>query len=98
MSDPIKPTPEENARLDYLAKKRDLDLQDNSQVYDALHSATIRHLAALVQAGQATAADIANARQILRDNGITSTNPNQSSPVANLAKVLPFTGDDAEVG
>jgi len=54
-----------------------------------LHDAIARELLNRVSSGDATSGDLNVARQFLRDNGIDA-NTNQSEPLLNLAKVLPF--------
>lgn len=42
-----------------------------------------------IQSGEAGSGELSVARQFLKDNGIDA-NVNQSEPLMNLAKVLPF--------
>lgn len=52
-------------------------------------------LLAKVRSGEATAADLNVARQLLKDNSITSV-PTPGDPMDNLVHALPFTGDEDE--
>lgn len=61
-----------------------------------LHQVLTEELLARVESGNATSAELNVARQFLKDNGIDGT-IEQSNPLANLAKVLPFV-DEKEVG
>tara|TARA_Y100000593_G_C4297336_1_gene331360 strand:+ start:1356 stop:1574 length:219 start_codon:yes stop_codon:yes gene_type:complete len=55
----------------------------------ALHAGLTLLLLEKIQSGEASSGDLSVARQFLRDNGIDA-NVNQSEPLLNLAKVLPF--------
>lgn len=57
-----------------------------------LHQVLTEELLARVESGNATSAELNVARQFLKDNGIDGT-IEQSDPLANLAKVLPFVGE-----
>jgi hypothetical protein len=46
-----------------------------------------------INSGEATSTDLNVARQMLKDNGITST-PRETSPLANLANSLPFPSSE----
>lgn len=46
-----------------------------------------------INSGEATSTDLNVARQMLKDNGITST-PREASPLANLANSLPFPSSE----
>ena len=61
-----------------------------------LHQVLTEELLARVESGNATSAELNVARQFLKDNGIDGT-IEQSDPLANLAKVLPFV-DEQGVG
>ncbi len=54
-----------------------------------LHEAIATELMSRIKSGEATSGDLSVARQFLRDNGIDA-NTNQSKPLLNLTKVLPF--------
>jgi len=54
-----------------------------------LHDLLAEELRARIENGAATSADLSVARQFLKDNGIDAS-LNQSPPLANLAKTLPF--------
>ena len=58
-----------------------------------LHSLLAQELTAKIQSGEATSAELSVARQFLKDNNIDGT-IEQSDPLANLAKILPFTEDE----
>jgi|TARA_R100000234_G_scaffold50711_1_gene30369 hypothetical protein len=55
----------------------------------SLHTVLTELLLEKIQSGEASSGDLSVARQFLRDNGIDA-NVNQSEPLLNLAKVLPF--------
>jgi hypothetical protein len=61
----------------------------SNQSLDDLHGALAKALAEKIKSGDATAADMAVARQFLKDNGIESV-PMQSNPLGQLASKLPF--------
>lgn len=46
-----------------------------------------------ISSGEATSTDLNVARQMLKDNGITST-PTEASPLEGLANALPFPSTD----
>jgi hypothetical protein len=58
-----------------------------------LHGAVAKCLADKIRLGEATAADLAVARQFLKDNGIDAI-PTGGSPLAGLAESLPFPTAD----
>ncbi len=58
-----------------------------------LHGALASALADKIRDGSATAADLAVARQFLKDNGIDSI-PTGSNGLGKLAKELPFQATD----
>ena len=60
-----------------------------------LHSLLAQELTAKIESGEATSAELSVARQFLKDNNIDGT-VEQSDPLANLAKVLPFTDEVKE--
>jgi hypothetical protein len=61
---------------------------------EALHGALVDALLARVKSGEATAADLAVARQLLKDNGIDAI-PTEASPLARLRDSLPFPDPEA---
>jgi hypothetical protein len=62
---------------------------------EALHGAMAKCLADKIRSGEATAADLAVARQFLKDNGIDAI-PTADNPLGALTASLPFpTADDA---
>ena len=54
-----------------------------------LHGALAQALADKIRSSDATAADLAVARQFLKDNGIDAI-PTGSNPIGDLAKIVPF--------
>ncbi|UYO52490.1 hypothetical protein [Rhodopseudomonas palustris] len=62
---------------------------------EALHGALALALANKIASGEATAADLAVARQFLKDNGIDAV-PTDSNGLGKLAAQLPFATDDPE--
>jgi hypothetical protein len=60
---------------------------------EALHKALATNLAAKIENGEATAADLSVARQFLKDNGIESL-PTSGNPIGKLADQLPFPAAD----
>ena len=54
-----------------------------------MHKALAGELLARIQSGEATAAELSAAIKFLKDNGI-DVNAQQSEPMMNLAKILPF--------
>ncbi len=67
------------------------------KVLNNLHSLLAQELTAKIESGEATSAELSVARQFLKDNNIDGT-VEQSDPLANLAKVLPFTDEAKEAG
>jgi len=63
-------------------------------IENKLHKVLAEQLLARVESGEATASELNVARQFLKDNGIDGT-VEQSDPLANLAKILPFTDKEA---
>jgi hypothetical protein len=63
-----------------------------TEALEALHGALAKALAQKIQEGTATAADLAVARQFLKDNGIDAV-PKEASPLGQLADSLPFPGE-----
>lgn len=62
-----------------------------------LHGALAEALAARIRSGDATAADLAVARQFLKDNGVDAI-PTKSNGLGKLADQLPFPGDESQDG
>jgi|TARA_R100000655_G_scaffold94765_1_gene136319 hypothetical protein len=67
------------------------------EILNNLHNLLAQELTEKIQSGQATSAELNVARQFLKDNGIDGT-VEQSDPLANLAKILPFTEEPKETG
>ncbi len=63
-------------------------------IENKLHKVLAEQLLNRVESGEATASELNVARQFLKDNGIDGT-VEQSDPLANLAKILPFTDKEA---
>jgi len=70
----------------------DDDLRDPKELLQELHRHTIKTLLERVKSGEAKAADLAVARQLLKDNGIDST-PEKDPDLGSLAKHVPFQAD-----
>lgn len=68
-------------------------MADRDKVLSDLHEAVAKELLDRVRSGEANAADLNVARGFLKDNGIDAT-ADQSEPMANLAKSLPFNIED----
>ena len=66
--------------------------QDPKELLQELHRQTIKTLLERVKSGEAKAADLAVARQLLKDNGIDST-PEKDPDLGSLAKHVPFQAD-----
>lgn len=64
-------------------------------VLEALHTQLAEELLRRVKNGECTAADLAVARQFLKDNNIDSI-PVEGSPTHSLALRLPFEGEEEE--
>lgn len=62
------------------------------KIYADIHLASAELLLARIKEGSATAADLAVARTILKDNNIT-VKPVKGSPMGNLAASLPQFDD-----
>lgn len=60
-----------------------------------LHELVATFLTTRIRSGEASAADVANALKMLKDNGIEA-NAVPGSPLANLAASLPFPVVPAE--
>jgi|688.fasta_scaffold374196_3 hypothetical protein len=68
-------------------------MSDINNTFSDLHKALAEDLLARVRSGQATAAELNVARQMLKDNGIEAV-PVKDSALDGLAKILPFSPDD----
>tara|TARA_Y100001938_G_scaffold150784_1_gene243431 strand:- start:560 stop:772 length:213 start_codon:yes stop_codon:yes gene_type:complete len=68
-------------------------MDKKDKVLSNLHEAVAEELLRRVLSGEANAADLNVARGFLKDNGIDAT-ADQSEPMANLAKSLPFNIED----
>ncbi len=68
-------------------------MSDLNNTFSELHKALAEDLLARVRSGQATAAELNVARQMLKDNGIEAL-PVKDSAWDGLAKILPFSPDD----
>ncbi len=66
------------------------------ETMNQLHDLLAQELTNKIISGEATSAELSVARQFLKDNGIDGT-IEQSDPLANLAKILPFS-DERDVG
>lgn len=64
-----------------------------TEALEGLHGAVAKALADKIKEGSATAADLAVARQFLKDNGIDAV-PRKGTPLGDLADSLPFPGED----
>lgn len=60
-----------------------------NKVFEQIHLALAQDLLARIQSGQATAAELNVARQMLKDNGIEAV-PTKSNGLESLARILPF--------
>ena len=70
-----------------------ISITDLSETFATLHQALAEDLLARIRSGQATAAELNVARQMLKDNGIEAV-PVKDSGLEGLAKILPF--DDTQ--
>tara|TARA_R100001015_G_C4623218_1_gene180919 strand:- start:1598 stop:1810 length:213 start_codon:yes stop_codon:yes gene_type:complete len=68
----------------------------NKDILNKLHDLLAQELTDKILSGEASSAELSVARQFLKDNGIDGT-IEQSDPLANLAKILPFS-DEREAG
>lgn len=66
---------------------------DDKKLLEELHTAVVRTLLDKIRSGEATAADLGVARQLLKDNGIDAA-AKAGQPILRLADVMPF--DPAE--
>jgi hypothetical protein len=68
-------------------------MNDLNLLFSQLHEELVKDLLIRIRSGQATAAELNVARQMLKDNGIEAI-PVKDSGLDNLAKILPFNADD----
>ena len=68
-------------------------MADMKKLMESLHLFVGEELLRRIETGEASSADLSVARQFLKDNGIDAT-ANQSEPLANLAKILPFDPEE----
>jgi hypothetical protein len=68
-------------------------MADMKKLMESLHLYVGEELLRRIETGEASSADLSVARQVLKDNGIDA-NANQSEPLANLAKILPFDPEE----
>jgi len=68
-------------------------MADMKKLMESLHLYVGEELLRRIETGEASSADLSVARQFLKDNGIDA-NANQSEPLANLAKILPFDPEE----
>ena len=61
-----------------------------TEALNALHGALAKSLADKIAKGEATAADLAVARQFLKDNGIDAIPRGNNDALSKLRDVLPF--------
>ena len=61
------------------------------ELMERLHSLLTQNLIDKIESGEATAADLGVARQLLKDNGVNAT-PAQGTPILRLSQALPFEG------
>lgn len=60
------------------------------EALELLHAEVAKALAERIKTGEATAADLAVARQFLKDNGVDNIAKVPNSPLASLSDSLPF--------
>lgn len=63
------------------------------KLLEEMHLAVAKELLRKIRDGEATAADLSVARQMLKDNHVTSV-PKPGDPLDNLATTLPFSGEE----
>lgn len=66
----------------------------STEELELLHAALVKNLRDKIAKGEATAADLNVARQMLKDNGIDAV-PTKGSPLDELRESLPFPDPDA---
>lgn len=62
----------------------------DTNTLNKMHELIANHLIARLETGEATAAEVAQALKMLKDNGIQAI-PVKNSPLANLIDKLPFS-------
>lgn len=62
----------------------------NTDTLNKMHEIVAKHLISRLESGEATAAEVAQALKMLKDNGIQAI-PVKNSPLANLIDKLPFS-------
>lgn len=70
-------------------------MTDDQKLLKEMHHAICRELLARIQSGEATSADLSVARQMLKDNGVTSV-PTPGQPLGDLMDSLPFDPKEDE--
>jgi len=68
---------------------------DLQSLYKLMQSELAKELLRKITSGEASAADLNVARQLLKDNNIDAV-PKAGDPLHNLVHTLPFTGDDED--
>jgi len=73
-------------------------MDDNRKELEGLFTATIKTLKARIASGEATAADLGVARQLLKDNGIEAlaTGNNELSKLRDSMKLEDFDEDEED--
>jgi hypothetical protein len=61
----------------------------NPQLLERLHTLVTQNLIDKIEAGEATAADLGVARQLLKDNNVNAL-PNPGTPILRLSESMPF--------
>jgi len=61
----------------------------NPELLQRLHDLLTQSLIDKIEAGEATAADLGVARQLLKDNNINAL-PNSGTPILRLSETMPF--------
>lgn len=64
--------------------------------HEKLHVMLVNSLLKKIKSGEASAADLGVARQLLRDNGIDIASASRSKPLQELATKLPFSEEEPE--
>jgi hypothetical protein len=62
------------------------------KLLERLHDLLTADLIEKIESGNATAADLGVARQLLKDNGINAA-PRENTPIFRLATALPFSDE-----
>jgi|LakMenEpi03Aug12_release.lakeMendotaPanAssembly.Ray.scaffolds.fasta_scaffold1304855_2 hypothetical protein len=69
---------------------------DEKELLEKLHTGMIRCLLEKIESGEATAADLGVARQLLKDNGIDVA-ARAGGPILKLTDSLPFDPSEDDV-